>query len=152
LVAAPPATVKLIQEARKAGLATQFYNLAAQANRKVAADLGEFTAGVVFTTLVPNPWKDALPVVREYQQIYSASTGKQEFSYLGLEIFINAKVLVEGLRKAGKGVTRETLVAALESMGERQYGPMTVRYGPGDREGSSYVGMTIIDRQGRFVE
>lgn len=152
LVAAPPATVKLVPEARKAGLAAQFYNLAAQANRKVAADLGEHTAGVVFTTLVPSPWKEALPVVREYQQIYGAATGKQEYSYLGLEVFINAKVLVEGLRKAGKGVTRETLVTALETMDEKQYGPMSVRYGPGDREGSSYVGLTIINRQGRFVE
>jgi ABC-type branched-subunit amino acid transport system substrate-binding protein len=152
LVAAPPATVKIIPEARKAGLSTQFYNLAAQANRKVASDLGEYTSGVVFTTLVPSPWKEALPVVREYQQIYSAATGKQEYSYLGLEVFINAKVLVDGLRKAGRGVTRESLITALETMGERQYGPMSVHYGAGDREGSAYVGLSILNRQGRFVE
>lgn len=152
LVAAPPATVKLIPEARKAGLATQFYNLAAQANSKLAADLGTNTAGVVFTTLVPSPWRESLPVVKEYQQIYGAATGKKEFSYLGLEIFINAKVLVEGLRKAGRGVTRESLVQGLETMGERQYGPMSIGYGPGDREGSAYVGLTILNRQGRFVE
>jgi ABC-type branched-subunit amino acid transport system substrate-binding protein len=152
LVAAPPATVKIIPEARKAGLSTQFYNLAAQANRKVASDLGEYTSGVVFTTLVPSPWKEALPIVREYQQIYSAATGKQEYSYLGLEVFINAKVLVDGLRKAGRGVTRESLITALETMGERQYGPMSVHYGAGDREGSAYVGLSILNRQGRFVE
>ena len=152
LVAAPPATVKLIPEARKAGLATQFYNLAAQANRKVASDLGEHTSGVVFTTLVPSPWKEATPIVRDYQQIYSAATGQQEFSYLGLEVFINARILVDGLRKAGRNVTRESLITALETMGERQFGPMSVGYGPGDREGSSYVGLTIINRQGRFVE
>lgn len=152
LVAAPPATVRLIPAARKAGLPTQFYNLAAQANRKLAADLGENTSGVVFTTLVPSPWKTAIPVVQEYQQLVSAATGQQNYSYLGLEVYINARVLVEGLRRAGRTVTREALVSALETMGERQFGPMTVRYGPNDHEGSSYVGLTIINRDGRFVE
>ncbi|MCJ0764428.1 ABC transporter substrate-binding protein [Variovorax terrae] len=153
LVGSPVPSVKLITLARQGGIATQFYNLAAQANRKVAADLGEHTNGVIFTTLVPSPWRDALPVVKEYQQAYSAGSGKSDYSYLGLEVFINAKVLVEGLRKAGRSPSRESLVAALESMDEKNYGGlMSVKYGPGDREGSSYVGLTIINRQGRFVE
>ena len=152
LVAAPPATVKLIPAARQAGLMVQFYNLAAQANRKVAADLGPHTAGVVFTTLVPSPWKEGIPVVKEYQQIVEASTGKREFSYLGLEIFINARLLVEGLRKAGRNPQRESLVSALEDMGPRQFGPLNIDYGSGGRKGAGYVGLTIIDRAGRFVE
>lgn len=150
LVASPTPTVRLITQARRGGLATPFYNLAAQANRKVAAELGEHTAGVIFTTLVPSPWRDALPVVREYQHALGASG---DYSYAGLEVFINAKVLLEGLRKAGRSVTREGLVTALESMGEKQYGGlMSVQYGPGDRAGSSYVGLAIVNRQGRFVE
>jgi branched-chain amino acid transport system substrate-binding protein len=152
VIAAPPATVKFIPALRQAGLSIQVYNLAAQATRKVAADLGKHTAGVVFTTLVPSPWRDGVPVVREYQQTMNAAGGQQEFSYLGLEVFINTKVLVEALRKAGRAINREGVVSALETMGSRQFGPMNIGYGPGDREGSSYVGLTIIDRQGRFLE
>ena len=152
VIAAPPATVKLIPALRQGGLSIQVYNLAAQATSKVAADLGKHTAGVVFTTLVPSPWRDGVPVVREYQQVMNAAGGTQEFSYLGLEIFINTKVLLEAVRKAGRNVSREGLVSALETMGNRQFGPMNIGYGPGDREGSSYVGLTIIDRQGRFLE
>ncbi len=152
VIAAPPATVKLIPALRQGGLNIQVYNLAAQATRKVAADLGKHTAGVVFTTLVPSPWRDGVPVVREYQQVMNAAGGTQEFSYLGLEVFINTKVLVDALRKAGRNVSREGLVSALETMGNRQFGPMSIGYGPGDREGSGYVGLTIIDRQGRFLE
>lgn len=153
LVASPVPSVKLVTQARQAGVATQFYNLAAQANRKVAADLGEHTNGVIFTTLVPSPWRDALPIVKEYQQVYSAASGKVDYSYLGLEVFINAKLLVEGLRKAGRNVSRESLVGALEAMDEKTYGGlMSVKYGTGDRSGSNYVGLTIVSRQGRFVE
>ena len=152
LVASPTATIGLITQARKERLSTQFYNLAAQANPRVVAGLGEYTSGVVFTTLVPSPWKNGIGAVRDYQHIYGTATGKQDYSYLGMEVFINARTLVDGLRKAGRNVTRESLAGAMESMGEKVYGPMTVRFKPGSRDGSSYVGLTIINKQGRFVE
>lgn len=152
VVAAPPPTVKLIPAARKAGLGIQFYNLAAQANRKVVADLGAYTSGVVFTTLVPSPWKDSIPVVHDYQKLVKEATGKSEFSYLGLEIYINTQVLIGGLRKAGGNVSRDSLVKALEGLPERRYGPMSLNYAEGHRDGSGYVGLTIIDREGRFIE
>lgn len=153
VVASPQATVAVIKQARKSGLATQFYNLAAQANRKVVADLGEHTGGVVFTTLVPSPWKNAIPMVSTYQQAIQKATGKADFSYLGLEVFINASLLIEGLKQAGPTVTRATLVTALETMGEKNFGGgVRVKYGPEDRNGSSYVGLTIVNREGRFIE
>ncbi|MDQ3272682.1 MAG: ABC transporter substrate-binding protein, partial [Pseudomonadota bacterium] len=98
LIASPAPTVKLISQARQTGMATPFYNLAAQANQKVVADLGKHTQGAIFTTLVPSPWRIQLPVAKEYQQLYSAATGKNDYSYIGLEVFINATLLVEGLR------------------------------------------------------
>lgn len=153
LVASPQATVAVITQARKDGLKTQFYNLAAQANRKVVADLGEHTSGVVFTTLVPSPWRDALPVVHDYQQAMQKATGKADYSYLGLEVYLNARILIEGLKHAGPKVTRDSLVTALESMGEKTFGNrISVRYGPNDRSGSTYVGLAIASRDGRFTE
>ena len=152
LVAAPPATVKLIPEARKAGMAAQFYNLSAQANQKVVTDLGAHTAGVVFTTLVPSPWKGGTPIGDEYRRLVRETTGKEEFSYLGMEVFINAHLLVEGLRKAGNSLTPETLVNGLQKAGLQQYGPIDIDHSRTERPHSSYVGLTIIDRRGRFIE
>jgi hypothetical protein len=152
-VASPQATVAVITLARKSGMATQFYNLAAQANRKVVTDLGEHTGGVVFTTLVPNPWRSAQPVVRDYQQAIQTASGKTDYSYLGMEVYLNARILIEGLRHAGTKVTRESLVTALESMGEKAFSnQVVVRYGTNDRSGSTYVGLAIANRDGRFIE
>lgn len=150
LLASPAPTVTLINRARQAGLGVQFYNLAAQANNAVVQGLGAHTAGVVFTTLVPSPWHSAVPAVREYQQIAGADPSR--YSFLGMEVYLNARTLVEGLRKAGRGVTRESLVGALETMEPRHYGPMTVRFSPQRREGSSYVGLSMINRRGQFIE
>lgn len=152
VVASTPATVQLIVEARKAGLKTQFYNLAAQANTKVVQDLGEHLGGVVFTTLVPNPWLKYEPIVRAYQTVMEGSPDKTGLSYLGMEIFINGQVLMDGLREAGRDPNRESLRQALETMGEKRYGPITIRYAPNYHLGGKYVGLTIIGRNGRFVE
>lgn len=153
LVASPQATVAVVKQARKHGLAAQFYNLAAQANRKVVTDLGEHTSGVVFATLVPSPWKNGLAIVRDYQNAIQAATTTTDYSYLGLEVFINAKLLIEGLKQAGPKLNRENLVTALESMGEKNFGGgITIQYGPNDRNGSSYVGLTIVNKDGRFFE
>ena len=69
-----------------------------------------------------------------------------------MEVFINARTLVEGLRKAGRNVQRESLIAALETLEQRQYGPMALRFGPRQREASSYVGLAMIDQRGQFIE
>ena len=152
LVGSPTASVKLITQTRQGGVSAPIYNLMAQATQKMVADLGDHTSGVIFSTLVPNPWRSALPIVKEYQQVYSAASGKSDYSHLSLEVFINAKILVEGLRQAGRTPSRESLVTALESMDEKVYDLMSIKYRPGHHAGSTYVGLSIISRHGRFVE
>jgi xanthine/uracil permease len=80
------------------------------------------------------------------------ATAKTDFSYLGLEVFINARLLIEGLKQAGPKLSRENLVTALESMGEKNFGAgVSVKYAPNDRHGSPYVGLTIVNKDGRFI-
>ena len=153
LLGSPVLTTKLITHLRQNAMNLPVYNLAAQANRNVVGALGEHTSNVIFTTLVPNPWRTSVPIVKEYQQIYGGNNAKAEFSYVGLEVFINAKLLIDGLKQAGSKATREGLVEAFETMGLKNFGDaMAVKYGAQDREGSSYVGLTIVNRQGRFME
>lgn len=153
LLASSRATVALITQARRSGLGVPIYNLAAQANQRVATDLGEYTGNVIFTTVVPSPGRVALPVVNEYRKLYGAVSGSGEFSYLGLEVFINTKILVEGLRNAGRDPSRQSLVTGLESMGTKTFGDaVSVKYAPSRREGSGFVGLTIVDRKGHFRE
>jgi ABC-type branched-subunit amino acid transport system substrate-binding protein len=79
--------------------------------------------------------------------------GRQDVSasYSSMEGFIAAKVLVEGLRRAGPKPTREKLVAGLESMTRYDMGGVDVTYGPNDRTGTTYIDLTIIGKNGKFV-
>lgn len=151
VLAGASATVNLVTQARQAQLQQSFYNLAAQANQAVVKGLGSHTRGIVFTTLVPSPWRSSVPAVKAYQQLLSAS-GMPQPSYLGLEVYLNTHALLEGLRKAGPGVQRASLPAALESLGELRYGHMHVKLAAPARAGSNYVGLAMIDQTGQFRE
>lgn len=151
VLASAPATTALITQSRKQQVGVQFYNLAAQANQALVQGLGEHTRGVVFATLVPSPWKAAIPAVKSYQQLLS-SPGQPQPSYLGLEAYLNIHTLVEGLRKAGAETSRAKLVSSLDSLGDMQYGPMRVRFAQGRHQGSGYVGLAMLNQHGGFIE
>jgi ABC-type branched-subunit amino acid transport system substrate-binding protein len=67
-----------------------------------------------------------------------------------MEGLVYAKVVVEGLRRAGKNPTREAFVEALEGLRDHDLGGLAVTYGPRNRSGSSYVDITIIGRDKTF--
>jgi len=68
-----------------------------------------------------------------------------------LEGYVAAKVMVEGLRRAGKKLDREGFVKAMESMTDYDAGGFKVSYGPGNRSGSKFVDLTIISKGEKFV-
>jgi branched-chain amino acid transport system substrate-binding protein len=68
-----------------------------------------------------------------------------------MEGFVSAKVLVEGLQRAGRNLTREGFVHALESIRKEDLGGLMLTYGPTRHTGSEYVELTIIGKDGRFL-
>jgi len=64
---------------------------------------------------------------------------------------VAAKVFVEGLRRAGKELTREKLIAGLETMRFVDVGGFNVNFTPSNHNGSSFVELTIIGRDGNFI-
>ncbi|MCJ2164532.1 ABC transporter substrate-binding protein [Pseudodesulfovibrio sp. S3-i] len=72
-------------------------------------------------------------------------------SFIGLEGFLNAKIMVEGLRIAGRNLTRERFINAIESIHDFKLGPgMSITYGPADRQGLEAIHFTKL-HQGHFV-
>jgi branched-chain amino acid transport system substrate-binding protein len=87
--------------------------------------------------------------VREYQQAMAAK-GVTEYSYLGLEGCLNARVLVEGLRRAGPNPTRERLVAALAAMQHFDIAKHSLGFAKPPYVASAYVELSIIASGERF--
>ncbi|RID99110.1 hypothetical protein D3F03_01275 [Simplicispira hankyongi] len=113
--------------------------------------LGPDGVGVVVTSVVPFPWSQSLPVAQEYRELLKKAGMQETVSFIGLEVFINAKVLVEGLRCAGKDLTRPRFIQALESLQQFDVGGFEVNFGKGVRQGSRFVDLTIVGAGGKFT-
>jgi branched-chain amino acid transport system substrate-binding protein len=129
----------------------QFHNVSFVGSKALSDALKDEGYGVAISQVVPFPWSPAVPIVKEYQQILKQA-GNTDYNFSSLEGFIVGKVMAEGLRRAGRDLTREKLVAALESMNNVDLGGFNVNFSPANHSGSTYVDLTMIGRQGKFLK
>ena len=139
-----------IRALRASGGTSTVYGLSPSMGIYTLQELGDLAQGVGFSIVVPSPFAAKHEIVRRYQADMAAS-GFRDFSLGSLECYINAAVLAEGLRRAGPTPTRASLLLALERAGRFDLGGFPVQYGKGIREGSRFVDVAVMGRNGRFL-
>jgi hypothetical protein len=60
--------------------------------------------------------------------------------------------MADALRRLGRDVTRERLIAALEAMHQVDLGGYRISYGTDDRLGSRYVELTVVGSGGKVMK
>jgi ABC-type branched-subunit amino acid transport system substrate-binding protein len=151
MISAYKSCAAFIKAMRAAGCNPQFMNVSFVGSKALAHESGPAGRGVGISQVVPFPWNLSARVVKDYQQLLEASTGKQNYSFTSLEGFIAAKVLVEGLRRAGPDLTRERFINAMEQLRDLDVGGYTVTFSPGDHNGSKFVELTVIGKDENFL-
>lgn len=124
-------------------------------SRKTGRD---YTRALINSQVVPSYDDLSLPGVVEYRQlmdrhnpavpetVIDRSYVLQRYSFISLEGFINAKVIVEALRRAGPTPTRSGFRSALESLRNFDMGigaPLT--FGPDRHQGLDNVYFTRVE-------
>jgi ABC-type branched-subunit amino acid transport system substrate-binding protein len=150
MISAYKSIAAFIKTAKKDGYDGQFYNVSFVGSTALANELGNEGVGVAISQVVPFPWSLSVPVVEEFNNL--AKKAKVDVNFSSLEGFLVAKVSVEGLRRAGRNLTRERFMNALESMHDVDFGGFAVSYSPTNHNGSMYVDLTIIGRDGGFKD
>ncbi|MFL6695403.1 MAG: ABC transporter substrate-binding protein [Ramlibacter sp.] len=143
---------QMIKRLKAAGRAPMVTSLSFAGASQLAKALGPDASGVSVSITVPTPRAVAVPVVRECNEAWASSGEKQAISVTALESCIAAKVLVEGMRRAGKDVTRASLAKSLSSMGRFDAGGYVVDFKPNFHHGGSYVGMALLRPNGEVRE
>ena len=147
LAGTAPAFVRAL---RGAGCTSPIYGLSIGASAANIKALGEASRGLGFSIVVPSPFASKHEIVRRYQADMQAN-GSNEYSLPSLEGYINARVLTEGLRRAGPTPTRESVLAALETLDSLDLGGMRIAFGKDRREGSSFVDVAVVGIGGRLL-
>ncbi len=151
MISAYKSCAAFIKAMRTAGCNPQFMNVSFVGSKALAHEAGPAGRGVGISQVVPFPWNLSARVVKEYQQLLEASTGRQDYSFTSLEGFIAAKVLVEGLRRTGPDLTRERFISAMEQIRDFDVGGFSVSFSPTDHSGSKFVELTVIGKDERFL-
>jgi branched-chain amino acid transport system substrate-binding protein len=123
----------------------------------------DYTQALINSQVVPSYDENTLPGVAEYRALMDKHNpavpealrderyAVQRYSFISLEGFVNAKVVVEALRRAGPGPTRVGLRQALESIRNLDLGiGASLSFTPERHQGLDDVYFTRVDG-GRWV-
>lgn len=149
MIASGSAVVDANNAIRAAGSAAQLVTLSNNASSGFIKSLGANARGVIVTQVFPNERAVTFPMVKEAQELARAQ-GMNEISPAMLEGFAAAKVLVEGIKRAGPKPTRERLQAALETFRKFDLGGLEVSFTPDDHTGLDFADLSIVGTDGRF--
>ena len=138
-----------IRAARKAGYGGRFFNVSFVGTQALADELGKEGAGVVVSQVMPSPYNQARPIAREFTEAVRKSGGKVSANFSSMEGYIAAKVLAEGMRRAGGKTSREGLIAGLEGINNQSFGGFQVDFSATDHVASSFVELSMLTGDGR---
>lgn len=107
---------------------------------------GKDAEGLIITQVVPPYNRKDLPTVAQYLKDMAKYAPNEKPSFVSFEGYVDAMVLVEGLKRAGKTPTREGLIDALEGVQglDVGLGQLKLEYGKADHGGFHDVFPTVI--------
>ncbi len=137
---------KFIKEARTRGYNPLFHNVSFVGADKLVQELGDAGEGVLITQVVPPPTERILlPATEQYSRLLAIYYPEDKPNFVSFEGFINARILIEAFRRAGRDVSREGFIRALESIKEHYVGiGAVINFGPQDHQGMDDVYLTQV--------
>ncbi len=156
MVATYKAAARFIERLHDAGLGRLVFTNVSDVDSNALADelaqLGPgYADGVVVTQVVPPPTGKATTLLRYQEQLRKHAAGEKP-SYLSLEGWIAARLLVEGLQRAGRNVTTDGLIDALEGIRGLDLGLGTpLGFGPSEHQASRMVWGTVLEAKGALT-
>ncbi len=139
-----------VKALRAAGSTVQVVTLSNNASDGFIKLLGDQARGVIVTQVFPNERAVNYRLVKEAQELAKAQ-GLTGVSPAMIEGFAAAKVLVEGLRRAGPKPTGASLRDALENLQKFDIGGLEISYSANSHSGLDFADLSIIGSDGKFM-
>jgi len=148
IIAGPYApAVAIVKEAHSSGWRPQFLTVSFVGTEEFIKEAGSDADGTIITQVMPPYDRTDYAMVSEYRKCLAKYSPGEAPTYVSLEGFVDAMVLVEGLKRAGKEPTREKFIAAIESIHDMNAGlgpKLILNYSSTDHKGFDSVYPTIV--------
>ena len=146
---------KFIKSAQARGFHPRFTTVSFVGADELKRKLGPEGEGLIVTQVVPPPESPAKDPrmwgAAEYVRLLNVYYPEDTPNFVGLEGYLNARVLHEGLRRSGRRLDRETFIRAIESIRDYDLGINNIlSFSPWDHQGLEQVYITRLEN-GRFV-
>lgn len=135
---------KFVKAVKAAGLTkTLFHTVSFVGPEAFAKALEADTANCFVTQVLPPYTDSSIAVAQEYVTALKKSSPDVAPTFPGFEGYVNAKILAQGIKLAGKELTVDGLIKAIESItSDKNSIGLNVNYGPNDHEGLEEVFIT----------
>ncbi len=108
--------------------------------------------GLGIALVVPDPSSKTSTLIREMQEDHKKfGVPGSDLNLAVTEGYIAARVLTEGLKRAGPIPTSAKLKRSLESLRDLNLGGFSVNFSPTNHSGSSYVDIIVLGPDGRML-
>jgi len=154
VVVGPANTVApILKQSHAKGWKPLFLTVSFVGTDELISEAGADAEGVVITQVVPPYYMTEQKSVALYRRALSKYFPSEQPNFVSLEGFVDAMVLVEGIKRAGKELTREGLIHAIESIHDHDLGlgpQLKLNYSAKEHKGFDHVIPTVV-RGGRAV-
>jgi branched-chain amino acid transport system substrate-binding protein len=143
LGAVAASSLPFITLAEKSG--KKWFYLATSPNNPLAGKLGDLQPEIVLSQVMPNPATSELPIVVEFRKdLKDSKTEIGKHDPFGLfEGYLNARLIIEALKRNGPTLTRESFLSALEAE-PFDLGGIKVDYDKSNHNGHPALYLTTI--------
>ena len=148
VVAGPYApAAAIVKQAHATGGRPQFLTVSFVGTEEFIKEAGPDAEGTIITQVMPPYDRTEYPAVALYRKCLSKYSPGEAPTFVSFEGFVDAMVVVEGLKRAGKDVTREKFISAIESIHDMNVGlgpRLVLSYSATDHKGFDNVYATVV--------
>jgi len=105
-----------------------------------------------FTMVVPNPEAHSLSLVTEFQRNAERYSEPNAINFEGMESYINARICVEAIRRAGSKPSTESVTAAMRKMQSYDLGGYSVNFTNPTKPASTWLEIGLKTSNGLFIK
>jgi branched-chain amino acid transport system substrate-binding protein len=138
---------EIVKRARAADWNPLFMTVSFVGTEAFVKEAGAAANGTIITQVVPPVDRIDFPTIKLYREVLERYYPGFTPSFVSLEGFVDAMVVVQGLQRAGNDPTDEKYIEAIESIHNEQLGlgpGMSLTFGPHRHKGFEEVYDTVI--------